>query len=113
MPCKLCHRDEPRCNSGNLILCSCCFQRVANETQDQIRKAYELAVAKGYTAKAEVLKTFISEGIENDGLQINVRREPRYTSERFNRSRASKTDRIEKVAIGRLPEQEASPVSQD
>jgi hypothetical protein len=86
---------------------------VANSTQDQIKRAYELAVAKGHTAKAEVLRKFTSAEIENDGLQINVRREPRYASERFNRSRASKINRLEKVSIGRLPEQETIAISEN
>jgi hypothetical protein len=114
MPCKLCHCDEPRCNSESLILCARCFQAMANPTQDQIKKAYELAVAKGYPAKAQVLQKFILSGdTENGGEQINVRRETRHAAERFDRGRAFKADRAKKVPIGRLPKQEKAPIPEN
>jgi ribose 1,5-bisphosphokinase PhnN len=86
---------------------------VLRSTPEQIKRAYELAVAKGYTAKAEVLKKFIlTEGMEN-GEQVNERRAPRHIAKHFDRERNVKNNRLNKVAIGRLPYKEASPVSQD
>jgi hypothetical protein len=84
---------------------------VANSSQDQIKRAYELAIAKGSTAKAEVLEKFIlTEGKEN-GEQINERRESRHVAKHIDRDRAFKIDRPHKISTGRLPEQEETPVS--
>jgi hypothetical protein len=86
MPCKLCHRDEPRCYPAKLLVCSQCFQIALRSTPEQIKRAYELAIEEGFPEKAQTIKNLFMREDGNDGLQINVRREPRYASERFNRS---------------------------
>ena len=85
---------------------------VAQSTQEQIKKAHALAIEKGYSTKAEVLKRFICNE-ENDGRQINNRRRPRFIAKHLDRRRGPKINRPHKNPALRLPEQEAVAVSQD
>ena len=112
MPCKLCYRDEPRCDPERLILCGLCVQVLLHSTQEQIRADHKLAIEEGYLEKAEALSRFIKVG-DYSGKQINTRREPRHIAKHLDRGRGSKINRPQKRTVGRLPEQEADAVSQN
>jgi hypothetical protein len=114
MPCKFCHRDEPRCDPEKLILCSRCFQVVARWSQEQIIQAYEFAIEHGYTTKAKVLKTFIQQGdIENGELQNKVRKPTRNIAKHFDRRGDLKADRLNKKSTRRLQKRQRASISED
>jgi hypothetical protein len=113
MPCKFCYRDEPRCDSENLILCSRCFQIAANSTQEQIRRAYDLAIAKGQPGKADALKKFIIGEFDNEREPNNTKRQPRHIAEYSDRTGDFKNHRLKKIAISRLPGNEGATIPQN
>ena len=114
MLCKFCYQDEPSCDSEKLILCSRCFQVVARSSQEQIKRAHELAVAKGYSEKARILEKFIQSGdIQNGGMQVNVRKPARHIAKRFDRRGDIKADRLDKIAARRMQKRQRASVPED
>lgn len=83
MDCIFCHQHEkharPHDKEVNSFVCSECIQKFLIISQEQIEKAYNLAVKKEYPEKKFWLKKFISTGEENEP------RNERHTSKRFNR----------------------------
>ena len=62
MNCTFCYREEPGYSPGrdvSAIICSDCTIRLAGASEDALIRTYRLAVEKGYTDKAEALKSFL------------------------------------------------------
>ncbi len=66
--CTFCHRAEkgkPRHDKEvTSFVCSDCVQRLLQAPQAKLIEAYRLAIEKGYSEKAEWLKSFIEENVE-------------------------------------------------
>ena len=79
MNCIFCSMPETQfdMNSGRVptrhpkdvtgIICSNCFQIIASSPQDQVQRAYQLAVSQGVDNKAKALETFLGEEIIDNG----------------------------------------------
>ena len=64
MNCLFCgtERDAKRVDStAKSYICSNCVQTLVNLSQEQLRKAYDLATEKGYSNKAKAIESFITE----------------------------------------------------
>ena len=65
MDCVFCHQQEkdarPHDKEVNSFVCSNCIQKFLLMSQVQIKKAYNLAIEKGYPEKAFWLEKFIDE----------------------------------------------------
>ena len=62
MNCLFCgmERDSKKIDSGaRAYICSNCVQTLVNLSQEQLRKAYELATEKGYENKAKAIESFM------------------------------------------------------
>jgi len=60
--------------SAKSYICSHCVQLLLNETQENLSKAYALAVEKGYHDKARAIQSFLEENI-NDRKTENTERD--------------------------------------
>ena len=112
--CRLCGRDEPRCDPKKLLVCYRCFQVVLRSAPEQIKRAYELAIKKGFLEKARILRElFMTGDNENDGQQINTRRAPRHIAKHFDRRRGYEINRPQQKSACRMPEQQAAAIPQN
>ena len=69
-------------------ICSNCVQLLFNLSQEQLSKAYDLSIAKGYTNKADAIKSFLE-------VETDEQRNRRYTAKRINGKRPLRIDRNE------------------
>ncbi len=69
MICSLCNteRDVEKVEeTAGAYICASCVQLLLNESQENLQKAYALAIEKGYQDKARAIQSFMMEVNTND-----------------------------------------------
>jgi len=98
--CLFCEKEDRNYgpDSSTDIICSRCVQLLINASQDDLKRAYDRAEAKGYTRKARAIMSFLIPGGE-----INAQRKPNSKKRRrhSNRKRIDTSFRDQKERIGR------------
>jgi len=68
MMCSLCNTEndsEKVDKTAGGYICSHCVQLLFNETQENLSKAYVLAIEKGYQDKARAIQSFLEENADD------------------------------------------------
>jgi pyrrolidone-carboxylate peptidase len=94
MMCSFCNTEtdaEKVDKTAGSYICSHCFQLLLNETQENLSKAYALAIAKGYHDKAKAIQSFLEEKI-NDRKTENTERD--MVRKRLSRSARPSLNRV-------------------
>ena len=61
MLCLFCAGIEKNCKPGTDFICSRCVQILLAADQEQLKRAYQKAMDKGYTNKAYAIESFLHE----------------------------------------------------
>jgi len=100
MFCLFCETEEQNYTPApdTDFICSRCVQVLINADHDDLKRAYDKALAKGYTRKARAIESFLIPGGE-----INAQRRPKSKKfeRHFNRKRIDTSFRDQKERIGR------------
>jgi hypothetical protein len=108
--CIFCNEPEKGYRPGKDIdfICGCCVILLADADQDDLKRAYQKALDKGYPKKVSALESFIIPEGNNEQIKPKSKLNRRHS----HRKRSIKSVRSKKERIGRLQVQSKATILQ-
>ena len=97
--CLFCDHIEPGHDSGCNYVCSTCVQLLLNADADDLSRAHNKAIEKGYQRKAKAIELFIEKETPNGQRKPKARKYER----RPDRARTVRPVRNKKKPVRRTP----------
>ena len=109
MYCLFCNGQERnyKPDADKDFICGSCVQLFLRADSEDLKRAYAKALSKGYSNKASAIESFLENGGNQDGKQINTRRN---TSKPSSRKRAHGNFRSFKGKFGPATPRKTTPI---